>query len=86
MNNYKIKRNPKLLTDNQISQHEDFNKLLGNHEKLHHSKDARKFLYKNIGFMSLIALIGIVFLALVVDHSEEEQNKARQRKHRIIFL
>jgi hypothetical protein len=80
MNNYKIKRNPKVLTDDQINQHKDFNKLLGNHQKLHRFKDARKPLYKNIGFMSLVVLIGIVVLMLVVDLREEVQNNSTQTK------
>jgi hypothetical protein len=80
MNNYKIKRNPKVLTDDQINQHKDFNKLLGNHQKLHRFKDARKPLYKNIGFMSMVVLIGIVLLMLVVDRIEEEPTNTTPTK------
>ena len=77
MSNYKIKRNPSSLTDEQINRHKDFNKLLGNHQKLHRFQDARKPLYKNIGFMSLMILIGIVLLMLVIDHSEEQNTSAK---------
>jgi hypothetical protein len=73
MDNYKIKRNPKPLTDDQINRHKDFDKLLSNHQKVHRYKDATKPLYKNIGFMSMIALVGIVVLMLLLDHKEKEQ-------------
>lgn len=73
MDKYNIKRNSKPLTDDQINRHKDFNALLKNQQKLHRFKDARKPLYKNIGFMSLMILIGIILLMLVVDNSEEIQ-------------
>jgi hypothetical protein len=72
MDNYKIKRNPKPLSDEQISRHKDFNKLLGNHQKLHHFKDATKPMYKNIGFMSMMIVIGIVLLMLLLDNPGEK--------------
>jgi hypothetical protein len=73
MENYKIKRNPKPLPDDNINRHKDFNKLLSTHKKLYSSKEATKPLYKNLGFMSMVTLIGIVLLMLVVDRSEEKE-------------
>ncbi len=77
MNNYKIKRNPKPLSDEQINRHKDFSKLLNNHQKLHHYKDATRPLYKKIGFMSLVILIGVVILMLVIDNNEVTKSKVK---------
>ena len=72
MDNYKIKLNPKPLTDQQIDNHKDFSKLLSNQQKLHRYKDATRPLYKNIGLMSIVILIGIVLLMLILDNNEEK--------------
>lgn len=71
MENYKIKRNPKPLSDEQINRHKDFNKLLNNQQKLYRYKDATKPLYKNFGFMSFVLLICVVLLVLVLENHEQ---------------
>ncbi len=54
MGNYKIKRNPKPLSDEQISRHKDFGKLLNNQQKLYRFKDGSKPLYRNTGFLCML--------------------------------
>ncbi len=72
MENYKIKRNPKPISDEQINRHKDFNNLLTKHQKTIHTSKAVRPLYKNPGFMSMMIVIGIVLLMLVLDRSEEK--------------
>jgi hypothetical protein len=71
MENYKVKRNPKPLSDEQINRHKDFNKLLNNQQKLYRYKDATKPLYKNFGFLSFVLLIGVVLLVLVLENRDQ---------------
>jgi len=63
----------------KINRHKDFNKLLGNHQKLHRFKDARTFV-QNIGFMSMVVLISIVLLTLVIDIRKKNKIEAFQTK------
>ncbi len=75
MENYKIKRNPKKLSDEEINRHKDFSKLLTDHKKLYRGNEAVKPLYKNKGFMSLMIVISVVLLVLVLDRPEEKPTK-----------
>lgn len=72
MENYKIKRNPKPLSDEQINRHKDFGKLLSNQQKLHRYKDGTKPLYKNPGFLGMMVVVGAVLLMLVLDRPEKD--------------
>jgi hypothetical protein len=78
MEKYKIKRNPKPLSDEQINRHKDFGKLLSDQQKLHRYKDGTKPLYKNPGFMAMMVILGVVLLMLVVDRPEKEGQEIPQ--------
>ncbi|HVD99945.1 MAG TPA: hypothetical protein VNB90_17170 [Cytophagaceae bacterium] len=71
MENYKIKRNPKKLTDEQINRHKDFGKLLTDQQKLYRYKDATRPLYKNWGLMGMMILVGVVLLMIMLDSAED---------------
>ena len=75
MEKYKINKNPKPLSDEQINRHKDFNTLLTNQKKLYKYKDATKPLYRKTGFMSLVILISVVILLLFIESKEAESTE-----------
>ncbi len=75
MENYNIKRNPKKLSEEDINRHKDFGKLLNNQKKLYRYRDGTKPLYRNIGFMSMMIVVGVVLLVLVIDLNEGPTEK-----------
>lgn len=72
MTNYKINRNKPGLSEDQISRHKDFSKVLSDHQKVLKYKDATRPLYKNPKFMGLITLLCVVLLVFVITEKEHE--------------
>jgi hypothetical protein len=72
MKKYKINKNKPLPTDEKIRSHMDFNKLVGDYNKIHTYKNATNPLYKNPKFLGFIALLSTVILMLVIIDKENE--------------
>jgi len=78
---YKINRNKKPLTDEQIERHKSFSSLLKTQQELHQYKALRKPLYKNYKVLSVIVVALTVVLILVLESIEQdEQNPSPVNK------
>lgn len=78
---YKINRNKKPLTDEQIERHKSFSSLLKTQQELHQYKALRKPLYKNYKVLSVIVVALTVVLILVLESVEkDEQNPSPVNK------
>ncbi|HEY8399689.1 MAG TPA: hypothetical protein VIK89_00430 [Cytophagaceae bacterium] len=73
MKKYKINRNKKVLSDERINSHKDFNKLLDNYQHIYHQKQANRPLYKKPGFMGFIMLVLLITFVIVTVTDKEEQ-------------
>jgi hypothetical protein len=73
MSKYKINKNKPLPTDEKIRSHMDFNKLVGDYNKIHNYKNATRPLYKNPKFLGFIALLSTVILVFIISERENEQ-------------
>lgn len=74
---YKIIRNPKDLSDEQIDRHKDFQKLLGNYEKVHKHGTLTKPFFRNFGIFTIVMVAGVVVLMLLLDKDEETNPDAQ---------
>src|SRR4051794_28115558 len=77
MSKYKINKNKPLPSDDKIKSHMDFNKLVGDYNKIHNYKNATKPLYKNPKFLSFIALLSTVILVFIISERENEEQAAQ---------
>jgi hypothetical protein len=74
MSKYKINKNKPLPTDEKIKSHMDFNKLVGDYNKIHNFKNATKPLYKNPKFLGFITLLSTVILLFIIIERENEDH------------
>src|SRR6478752_10139109 len=75
---YKINRNKKPLTDEQIERHKSFSSLLKTQQELHQYKSLRKPLYKNFKVLSVIVVALTVVLVMVLEYAEQEEKAPSQ--------
>ena len=73
MSNYKINKNKVLPDDEKIRKHMDFNKVLGEYQKVHSYRHATRPFYKNKKFLGFIILLATMILALIIIEREREQ-------------
>jgi hypothetical protein len=81
MSNYKINKNKAFPDDDKIKRHMDFNKVLGEYQKVHSYRHATKPFYKNKKFLGLIILLATVILALVIVERENEKINIKKVKN-----
>jgi hypothetical protein len=80
MSNYKINKNKSLPDDEKIRKHMDFNKVLGEYQKVHSYRHATRPFYKNKKFLGFIILLATVMLALIIIEKENEQINTKKIK------
>ncbi|HXA02099.1 MAG TPA: hypothetical protein VNW99_08930 [Cytophagaceae bacterium] len=81
MNNYKINKNKSLPDDEKIRKHMDFNKVLGEYNKVHSYSHATRPFYKNKKFMGFIILLATVILAIIIIERENEKVEIKKSKN-----
>jgi hypothetical protein len=81
MSNYKINKNKSLPDDEKIRKHMDFNKVLGEYQKVHSYRHATRPFYKNKKFLGFIILLATVILALIIIEKENEQINIKRPKN-----
>jgi hypothetical protein len=81
MSNYKINKNKSLPDDEKIRKHMDFNKILGEYNKVHSYKHATRPFYKNKKFLGFIILLATVILALIIIEKENEKAEIKELKN-----
>jgi hypothetical protein len=80
MKNYTINKNKSLPDDEKIRKHMDFNKILGEYDKVHSYSHATKPFYKNKKFLGFIILLATIILAIVILEKENEENDLKKSK------
>ncbi len=83
MSNYKINKNKALPDDVKITRHMDFNKVLGEYQKVHSYKHATTPIYKNKKFLGLIIVVATVILALILIERDNEKINFKKVKNTI---
>ncbi|MFL5730249.1 MAG: hypothetical protein ACJ75J_12255 [Cytophagaceae bacterium] len=80
MSKYKINKDKVMPDDEKIRKHMDFNKVLGEYQKVHSYRDATKPFYKNKKFLGFIILLATVLLAIVIIDRENEKLELEKSK------
>lgn len=77
MTKYKINKNKPSPSEESINKHKDFNKLLNNYNNVYSYKKATTPLYKNKKFLIFVISVAVVFLAIVLEGNEENNNNEK---------
>ena len=81
MNNYKINKNKSLPDDKKIMRHMDFNKILGEYNKVHSYKSATMPFYKNKKFLGFMILLATMILVIIIIERENEKVEIKKLKN-----
>jgi hypothetical protein len=81
MSNYKINKNKSLPDDEKIRKHMDFNKVLGDYNKVHSYNHATRPFYKNKKFLGFIILLATVILMIIIIERENEKVDIKKLKN-----